>query len=73
MMTQKYLLQDPKEENNIPTVLFFKNWLSESNVKIDFPIYLGHFLSKIAFLRNVKIDFRVFEFFGGVNFWKNMQ
>ena len=52
------------------TVLLKKKWLSESNVKIDFPIYLGHFLLKIAFLRNVKIDFRVFEFFGGVNFWK---
>ena len=50
------------------TVILFKNWLSENNVKIGFPIYLGQFSLKWAFLRNVKIDFRIFEFFGGGNF-----
>ena len=55
-------------KNQDTTVLFFKNWLSESNVKIDFPIYLGRFLLKIAFFRNVKIAFLIFIFFGGVNY-----
>ena len=43
----------------IDTVFLFKNWLFENNVKIDFPIYLSHFPLKFAFLRNVKIDFRI--------------
>ena len=42
-------------------------------MKIDFPIYVSHFPLKFAFLRNVKIDFRIVELFGGVNFWKNIQ
>ena len=30
-----------------------------------FPIHLGNFSLTRAFLRNVKIDFRIREFFGG--------
>ena len=33
-------------------------------MKVDFPIHLGHFLKK-HHLRNAKIDFRIYAFFGG--------
>ena len=42
-------------------------------MKIDFPIYLGHFPSNLPIQGNVKIDFRVFEFLGGDNFGKQLQ
>ena len=47
--------------------------VSEINVKIDFPIYLSICPSKSAFLKNVKIDFRILMFFWQWQFLKQIS
>ena len=47
------------------TVLIFKSWLSENNVKIGCPIYLGLSLQNMNLQRAVKIDSQFFELLGG--------